>query len=75
MVDRSLVLALDLRFSTPGELRRVEHGVLDNRHLEVALCSRWNAILADDLAKLGLGLAGLGDPPATVLCEGARPTI
>ena len=31
----------------PGELCRVKHGTLDNRHLEVSCRRRWDSVLVD----------------------------
>ena len=69
-VDCQLVLPLDALLSLPGQFGRVEHRALDNHCLEVACCRWGDAVLADDPAKPRLGLTGLTNLPAMVLCEG-----
>lgn len=67
--DGPLVLALNPLVAVPSQLRCVEHSTLHDRRLEVARCCWWKTVLVDDATKSGLGLTGLRNSPAAVLCE------
>lgn len=45
--------------AVPGEYRRVQHGTLDDFHMEVSHCCRLDFVLVDDSPKSCLSLAVL----------------